>query len=352
MELAPPTAAAREAALRYADCRAPGIRRLRRGRGFAYVDACGSRVSDKATLDRIAALVIPPAWEDVWICADPDGHLQATGTDVRGRKQYRYHAGWSHHRNLSKFAGLADFARLLPAIRRRVSRDMGLPGMPRDKVLACVVHLLDAAHIRIGNDEYARSNNSYGLTTMRNEHAKVRGDEVRFCFRAKSGKQCEARVHDPAAARIVRRCQDLPGQELFTYIDEAGAARDVSSGDVNDYLASACGARITAKDFRTWGGTIVAARTLLAMEPAAPDARAPTLKRRELAAVRAAAAALCNTVATSRKYYVHPEVISADRDGRLRAAVDSAGRSPRELRQVERAVAALLRSAVKARRAA
>lgn len=347
MQLAASDIFVRTADLSFADCRKPGFRRVPRGKGFVYHAPTGRPLRDKNHLARIHALVLPPAWRDVWICTDPDGHLQATGIDARGRKQYRYHPHWTVHRNLAKFDGLATFARALPAVRRRVHRDMGLPGIPRDKVLACIVHLLDTAHLRIGNDRYAKENDSYGLTTIRNKHVTVRGGDVQFSFRAKSGKVCTARVHDPAAAKIVRRCQELPGQELFAYLDDAGVAHDVASNDVNEYLERAAGFRATAKDFRTWGGTVVAAETLLGWD--APTASAPIsaaeLKRRETAAVRAAATALSNTVATCRKFYVHPILIEAYTDGRLHAALHAVGRarSPRELRVVERALTRLLK---------
>lgn len=351
MELAATPAAARGANLRFADSSAPGIVRVRRGKGFAYRGASGAILKDEAHLARIRALAIPPAWENVWICTDPDGHLQATGTDARGRKQYRYHAGWTAHRNAAKFAGLLDFARVLPRVRRRVKRDLALPGMPKDKVLACIVHLLDEVHIRIGNDKYAKENDSYGLTTIRRHHATVQGGEVRFNFRAKSGKQCSTRLHSPTAARIVRRCQDLPGQVLFAYLDDEGATRDLTSSDVNEYLEAAALIGITAKDFRTWGGTVVAAETLLAI-PDQPTAAAPLnetkLKQRELAAVRAAAHALSNTVSTCRKFYVHPQLMGWYKSGRLHEALRDVGasRSPRELEITERALAHLMRRSI------
>lgn len=337
-------------ALRYVHCQEAGIRRIRRGRRFAYLDANGARLTSGRTVKRIEALVIPPAWQSVWICSDPTGHLQATGIDARGRKQYRYHPRWTAHRNSSKFQGLGGFARMLPKIRRRVRADMALPDMPRDKVLACVVHLMDAVRIRVGNSEYARDNNSYGLTTIHNEHATVHGADIRFRFLAKSGKHCDTRLHDPAAARIVRKCQCLPGQELFAYLDERGKTRDVTSCDVNDYLHRITGTHITAKDFRTWGGTVVAAHTLLAMpRPASGEAKSPAaLRRAEVAAVRAASVALCNTVATCRKYYVHPELAARYRDDTLERLHEAAraSRTPREMNIVERAVAIMLRERV------
>jgi DNA topoisomerase-1 len=352
----------RESVLREADSRPPelryvdggdcGIRRVRRGSGFAYVGRDGKRITDTRTLERIRALVIPPAWKDVWICTYADGHLQATGIDARGRKQYRYHEHWTAHRNTSKFATMTAFGRVLPKIRRRVREHLALPGMPREKVLACVVHVLDVAHIRIGNEEYAKSNKSFGLTTMRNKHASVHGDEIRLCFTGKSGKTCDITLKDPKTAAIVRKCQDLPGQELFAYVDPDGTVRDVTSCDVNAYLQEIAGVKITAKDFRTWAGTVIAAETLLKgrRENAAEDASAAALKRAEVAAVKAAAAALNNTVATCRKFYVHPELATFSAGGALNRALEMArsGRGTASgLGTIERAVLALLERGAK-----
>ncbi len=311
----------------------------------------GKRLTRQRDLARITALVIPPAWGDVWISPYANGHLQATGMDVRGRKQYRYHAEWTLHRNLMKFSGLLDFGRALPRIRRRVRRDMGKRGLAKDKVAACVVRLLDETHIRIGNAEYAKSNESYGLTTIFDEHARIVGDEIRFHFKAKSGKVCETVVHSPQAARIAKNCQDLPGHELFAYLDNRGESRDIGSQDINDYLFEASGLPLTAKDFRTWSGTTVAAETLMRLGPPV-DKRtgnaisAAELKRRETQAVKAAALALFNTVATCRKFYVHPQLIEAYADGRLGRAYAMAEkrRLPRELKVAERAVLGLLRT--------
>ncbi|CAN5827082.1 DNA topoisomerase IB [soil metagenome] len=347
MQLEASAKAAKHAALLFTNARSPGLRRAPRGKGFVYLTAIG-RPASRADAARIAALVIPPAWRNVWICPDPRGHLQATGIDVRGRKQYRYHEAWTAQRNASKFTGLAALARVLPALRRRVTRDLKLDGMPKDRVLACIVHLMDAAYIRVGNSTYARANESYGLTTIHNNHALVRGAEIKFNFRAKSGKQCAAHLHDPAAAVVVRRCQHLPGQELFAFQDDKGKTHDVTSTDVNEYLNRISRLHITAKDFRTWGGTTIAAETLLSMEP--PDPRSPLpereLHRREVAAVRAAATALGNTMATCRKFYVHSGLMEAYRMGRLSAAAEATRRTPkpRELHPAERAIANLLRS--------
>ena len=353
MRLADPIRTALGARLRYVSGSEPGLTRRRSGGGFRYFDGSGRAVTSRSVVQRIEALAIPPAWERVWICASPAGHLQATGYDARGRKQYRYHEEWTRTRNLSKFDAMPRFGHALPAIRRRVHRDQRLAGMPKEKVVACVVSLLDETLVRVGNTEYARDNDSYGLTTIRNHHAKVRGGEVRLTFKAKSGRSCDIRLNSARAARIVRRCQQLPGQELFGYIDADGTARDVSSQDINDYLFAITGERFTAKDFRTWGGTAIAAATLSALGPPVAESRsgAPRplsereLKQREVAAVKAAAESLCNTPATCRKYYVHPGLIGAYADGSLteafRAAAGSGG--PRGLKMEERAVLQLLK---------
>ena len=331
--------------LRYVTDRRPGIRRRRAGRGFRYLTARG-RTVDRATRRRIESLAIPPAWERVWICADRRGHLQATGYDARGRKQYRYHPDWRADRDRAKFATLADFGRVLPTIRRTVARHLALAGMPREKVVACVVHLLDTALIRIGNDEYARENESYGLTTIRNRHARVRSGAITLTFRAKSGRLRQATIESPRAARIVRRCQHLPGQKLFCYLDPDGKAHDVGSTDVNRYLASVAAGHFTSKDFRTWGGSVTALAALRALgfPPAGETPSIRERKRREVAAIDAAAERLGNTRAVCRRYYVHPAVIDGDVDGRLEAAFAWSGSHPRPsgLRTAERALLRLL----------
>jgi DNA topoisomerase-1 len=291
----------------------------------------------------------------VWVCATPNGHIQATGKDARGRRQYRYHDDWTAQRNLHKFGTLLEFASHLPLIRQRVERDMRRPGMPRDKVAACIVHLMDRTLIRVGNSEYARDNDSYGLTTIRNNHAKVRGGHIRFYFKGKSGKVCDLEIDSPLAARIVRRCQELPGQELFCYQDDSGRVHDIGSAEVNEYLKAITGQPITAKDFRTWGGTCAAAERLARMPP--PSSGLPMgrgdLKRREMEAVRAAAAALGNTPAVCRKFYIHPIVVQAYAAGRLHAAFARArAGTPRGLSGRERAVMTLLHSSTPKRRAA
>jgi DNA topoisomerase-1 len=288
--------------LRYSSDREAGWKRIAHGKGLAYEDCAGHRVRDRAALERIRMLAIPPAWIDVWICADERGHLQVVGRDARGRKQYRYHARWREQRDADKFDRLADFARALPAIRRRTAADLALQGMPRAKVLAAIVRLLERTCIRIGNERYAEENDSFGLTTMRNRHVKVTGDRIEFQFRGKSGKFHRIGVEDPRLARVVRRCRELPGQELFEYVDDAGAPQVIGSSDVNAYLQETAGREFTSKDFRTWAGSVFVAAVLAAGEP-------PVRLTDMAAAVREAARLLGNTPAVCRKSYVHPRVL-------------------------------------------
>src|SRR4029079_8066461 len=284
------------ARLRHSSDDRPGIVRRRSGRGFSYRDPDGTLVRDAETLERIRAIAIPPAWTDVWICPWPNGHLQATGRDARGRKQYRYHARYRRRRDDAKFARLIAFARALPAIRERVDKDLARPGLPREKVLAAVVRLLELTLIRVGNDEYARLNRSFGLTTLRDRHAVVRGSSIRFRFRGKSGVTHQGGVRDRRLAAIVRRCRDVPGQELFQYIGEDGEPIDVASDDVNDYLRSIV-PNVTAKDFRTWAGTVLAYRALRALDE---PATATEAKRNVVSAIRDTADQLGNTSAVCR----------------------------------------------------
>ncbi len=307
-------AAAREAGLRYSSDGRPGITRRKSGRGFSYRAPDGTTIRDAETRARIRALAIPPAWTDVWICPYPNGHLQATGRDARGRKQYRYHERWRTGRDDAKFERLIDFAAVLPVIRERCDADLARPGMPREKVLAAVVRLLETTLIRVGNDEYARSNKSFGLTTLRTRHANVSGTRIRFKFRGKSGKQHEVGLTDRRLAVVVRRCQELPGQELFTYVDEDGEPRDVASDDVNDYLREISGADVTAKDFRTWAGTVLAYRALRALAPG-PDDKAA--RRNVVDAVRFTSERLGNTPAVARRSYVHPAILEAYLEGSI-----------------------------------
>src|SRR5437773_1221945 len=261
-----PQAAAKSAGLRYVDDTQPGFSRVRRGRSFEYLRPDGKPLKSARDLQRIRSLVIPPAWNEVWICRDANGHLQVTGRDSRGRKQYKYHPRWRRARDENKYEKLIAFAKILPRIRRKVARDVRRHGLAREKVLAAVVKLLETTLIRVGNDEYAKSNGSFGLTTMQDKHAHVKGEKIRFEFRGKGGIEHEIDLEDQRLARIVRRCQDLPGQELFQYVDEDGGICDVDSGDVNEYLRVISGMEITAKDFRTWAGTALAARALQVFE--------------------------------------------------------------------------------------
>ena len=313
-----PRAAVRATGLRYATDTRPGLCRRRAGRGFTYRDADGKTIRDRATLDRIRAIVIPPAWTDVWICPWPNGHLQATGRDARGRKQYRYHELWRQRRGADNFARMIAFAKALPRIRRAVEHDLGRRGLPREKVLAAVVRLLELTLIRVGNDEYARLNRSFGLTTMRDRHARIEGTQVRFRFRGKGGLMHEVGLRDRRLAAIVRRCQDLPGQELFQYVDEDGEVRDIASDDVNDYLRDVSGGDYTAKDFRTWAGTLLAYRALRALQP---EDHGPAAKRNVVQAIRLTAERLGNTPAVARGSYVHPAVLDAYMDGSLGGAL-------------------------------
>jgi len=309
---------ARAAGLRYSTDARPGIQRRRAGRGFSYRSPDGETMHDKAVLARIRALAIPPAWTDVWICPDPAGHLQATGRDARRRKQYRYHARWRARRDDAKFERLLDVARVLPRIRARCDEDLATPGLTREKVLAAVVRLLELTLIRVGNDEYARLNRSFGLTTLQGRHASVRGTSIRFRFRGKSGQRHEVGLRDRRLAAIIRRCQDLPGQDLFQYVDDEGLARDVTSDDVNDYLREVSGTDVTAKDFRTWAGTVLAYRALRALAPVDDDRAA---KRNVVEAVRLTAGRLGNTPAVARTSYVHPAILEAYLDGAIGGAL-------------------------------
>ena len=324
--------AAKAARLRYVSDALPGIARRRAGRAFRYVAPEGSDVRDEATLARIRRLAVPPAWTNVWICPREDGHLQATGRDARGRKQYRYHARWREVRDEGKYARLVAFGRALPRIRRRVQRDLSRPGLPREKALAAVVRLLERTFIRVGNEEYARENESFGLTTLRERQVCVEGATLRFKFPGKSGVQHELAVTDRRIAGIVRRMQELPGEELFQYVDDEGATRSIESADVNAYLKSIAGDEFTSKDFRTWAGTLLCARALCSLPPPA----SPTAGKREIVqAVRSVAGALRNTQAVCRRCYIHPRVIDSYLEGRLQAAMS--GRSD------EAALIALLR---------
>ncbi len=309
-----PRADALAAGLRYVNDDRPGITRRGAGRGFCYRDPEGAAIRDRETLRRIASIAIPPAWKQVWICPDPRGHIQATGRDARGRKQYRYHPRWRAVRDSTKFHRMTGFAAALPTIRARLAHDLARKGLPREKALATVILLIDETLIRVGNEEYARTNGSFGATTLRAKHASVVHGELRLSFPGKAGVEHEYAVHDPRIARVVRRCQDLPGQHLFGYIDHAGTARAISSGDVNDYLREIGGEEITIKDFRTWGGSVLCHRLLCDAGRADSDREARSMV---VAAVKVVAARLGNTPAVCRASYIHPLVIAAYLEGSL-----------------------------------
>ena len=322
-----PIESAKAAGLRYTTDTRPGLRRRKRGSGFSYVAPDGRPVKNKAELQRIRSIVIPPAWRDVWICPDPRGHLQATGRDARGRKQYRYHPRWHEVRDETKYDRMIGFAQALPAIRRRTREDLSRPGLPREKVLATVVQLLEKTLIRVGNGEYVKQNQSFGLTTLRDGHVEVAGGRVRFSFKGKSGIEHEVDLNDRRLARIVKQCRDLPGYDLFQYVDENGDRQTVGSGEVNAYLKEISDHEFTSKDFRTWAGTVLAAQLLREFEKFDSDAQA---KKNIVRAVEAVAKRLGNTKAVCRKCYIHPAVFDAYLDGSmLKTVADRARRAAR-----------------------
>ncbi|WP_199553801.1 DNA topoisomerase IB [Sandaracinobacteroides hominis] len=300
--------AARSAGLLYVSDEQPGITRKRAGRSFSYRGADGQLIRQREQLARIRRLAIPPAYADVWICADDRGHLQATGRDAKGRKQYRYHERFREVRDATKYDHMFEFASVLPRVRAAVDRHLGLKGLPREKVLATVVRLLETTMIRVGNADYAKQNKSYGLTTLRDRHVQVEGSELRFRFKGKSGKEWRLTTSDRRIAKIVKASQDLPGQHLFQYLDEDGARCEVTSGDINLYLKEISGADITAKDFRTWTGTVLAAMALSEYEMVDSEAAA---KRNVRSAIEAVARRLGNTPTVCRKCYVHPEIVDS-----------------------------------------
>jgi DNA topoisomerase-1 len=338
-----PSDSASEAGLRYVSDAGPGIRRRRAGTGFTYLDPSGRRITDRATLARIRSLAIPPAYNDVWISLHANGHLQATGRDARGRKQYRYHPRWRKVRDETKFGRMLALSQALPLIRARVEQDLSRPGLPREKVLAAVVRLLELTGIRVGNDEYARTNQSFGLTTLRDDHVEVSGSTMRFEFRGKSGKLHQVSLSDRRLARIVARCQALPGEELFQYVDDQGVHQTVGSSDVNDYLREATGEDFTAKDFRTWSGTLLAAAALEELGPAGSEREA---RSTIVAAIDRVAERLNNTRTVCRKYYVHPAVFDAYLAGTLPKILPNGTRAAaaaNRLRPEEQGLVRLLR---------
>ena len=338
-----PCEAAESAGLVYVSDEEPGIRRRKVGKGFTYVKPGGGTVKEPAALKRIRSLAIPPAYTDVWICAKANGHIQATGRDAKGRKQYRYHARFREVRESTKYEHMLEFARSLPAIREKVAEHMGQRGLTRERVLATVVHLLEATLIRVGNEDYAKQNKSYGLTTLRDRHVEVEGSELRFDFKGKSGKMWKLTVKDRRIAKIIRACQELPGQDLFQYIDETGERQSVTSADVNAYLKEITGRDITAKDFRTWSGTVLAAWALKEFETFDSDAKA---KKNIRAAIEAVASKLGNTPTICRKCYIHPEVLSSYVEGSLllevKEEIEAGLRDLASLKPEEAAVLTLL----------
>lgn len=322
----------------YVDDSQPGFRRIRCGKGFSYRDLAGKPIRDRKVLTRIHTLAIPPAYVGVWICSDPRGHLQATGRDARGRKQYRYHARWDVLRGRAKFDHIVEFGESLPRMRRRIRRDLRLPGLPRDKVLALLVRLLDCTLLRVGNDCYTKSNHSYGLTTLRSRHLRAQRGRLRFVFRGKSGQQRDVELDDARILKIVRRVQQLPGQRLFQYVDDDGQTQAVDSGMLNRYIQSACGAgdgqAFSAKDFRTWGATVHAAR-VFSREPLLKSDSERAHKAKIVTAVVEVAAVLGNTPAVCRRAYIHPRIISGWLDGSLgRAIPEELSSHPRKLEKV------------------
>jgi len=336
---------AEEAGLRYVSDTMPGVRRRRAGKGFVYIGPDGERITDADRIAWFKRLAIPPAWTDVWIAPIKRGHVQATGRDDRGRKQYRYHPRWRTVRDEAKYGRLIEFARALPKIRRRTDRDLRRRHLPREKVLALVVRLLEATLIRVGNDEYARENRSYGLSTMRQQHVEVDGAQLRFRFRGKAGKEHDVDVRDRRLANLVRRCQELSGQELFQYLDEDGQRQGVTSGDVNDYLREISGEDFSAKDFRTWAGTVAASMALQEFLEIDDEAGR---KKAIVSAIEEVAEVLGNTPAVCRACYVHPDLIDAYLDGTMVDALATrargVGRGAHALRPEEAAVLGLLQA--------
>jgi DNA topoisomerase-1 len=317
-------AAARDAGLRYVTDDRPGITRRRAGKGFSYRDPFGDRITDRAQLERIRGIGIPPAWTSVWICPNPRGHVQATGRDARGRKQYRYHAEWRAHRDASKFDRLLAFGQALPSLRERLEADLALSGVPRERILATVIWIIDRTLMRVGNEEYARENDSYGATTLRKEHVEIAGADVMVSFRGKAGKEHRADFNDRRIAAILRRCQELPGESLFSYVDELDVVRGIDSGDVNDYLREIAGESFTVKDFRTWGGSVRCFRLLTDVgEPTSAGEASSMIT----SVIKLVASHLGNTSAVCRSSYVHPGILSAYGEGWL-----SAGRARRDPR--------------------
>lgn len=352
-----PVESARAAGLHYVSDTKPGISRRKWRDGFRYLLPDGSVVKDEKTLGRIKSLVIPPAWTDVWISKDPNGHLQATGRDAKGRKQSRYHPRWRETRDETKYERMLHFAAALPRIRERVEHDLALPGLPRNKVLATIVSLLEATLIRVGNAEYARENKSYGLTTMRNKHVDVNGANIRFSFQGKSRVNHTINLHDRRLARIIRRCADIPGYELFQYLDPDGTHHSIDSADVNEYLREITGEHFTAKDFRTWAGSVLAC---VLLREIGPSDTATQAKKNVVEAIKSVASRLGNTPSVCRKCYVHPAVLESYLGGAgmeaarvelERGVEEEIAEHPHTLKEEERALLDLLEKRVEGERA-
>ncbi|PWK69936.1 DNA topoisomerase IB [Aminobacter sp. AP02] len=322
-----PAKAALSASLNYVTDSEPGVLRRKTGRSFRYTS--NGKAVNRTTLGRIKSLAIPPAWTDVWICPDPDGHIQATGRDLRGRKQYLYHAEWSQSRGEAKFSGLVEFARALPYLRKQVEHDLRLRGPVRERVLALAVWLLDQTMIRVGSSTYAKANKSYGLTTLRNRHVEIAGSTIRFAFKGKSGKEWKLSIVDRRMARVIRSLQDIPGQMLFQYLDDQGGRASVTSNDVNSYIREASKGEFTSKDFRTWGGTVRALTLFAARDVPATDR---AIRRACNEVIDQVAARLGNTRTVCRQGYIHPGIVEAWTKGRLSADIAAMGRPPRALR--------------------
>jgi DNA topoisomerase I len=302
------------AGLKYVSDNKPGYRRKKSGRGFIYVNPKGEKVTDPALIERFKALVIPPAWREVWICPDKKGHMQVTGRDQKGRKQYIYHPLWDEIRNSTKFYRLIDFAEILPHIRETVDKHLSKRGRTKEQVMAIIIQLLEKTLIRIGNIEYAKMNNSYGITTLRNKHVDINGSKIKFVFKGKSGKQWTVTLNDRRLARLVKQCQELPGQEVFNYIDEEGKLNTIDSSEVNEYIRGITGQDFSAKDFRTWSGTVIAALTLYELGPPEDE---KDEKKKIIKTVKTVSDELINTPSICRKYYIHPDIFTSFNDGTL-----------------------------------
>lgn len=344
-KLPEPTQSAHDAGLRYVSDAKPGIQRRRHGKGFSYIGVDGARVRDAETLGRIKSLAIPPAWKQVWICTDPKGHLQATGRDARGRKQSKYHPRWREVRDETKYGRMLLFGAALPAMREQVERDLALAGVPRRKVLATIVRLMETTFIRVGNAEYARENHSYGLTTMRGRHVQVEGSKITFKFQGKSGVRHIIDLQDRRLANIIRRCQDLPGYELFQYVGDDGGTHSIDSADVNEYLREISGQEFTAKDFRTWAGTTLACVALQECDAFESETQA---KKNVVRAIQSVAEQLGNTPSVCRKCYVHPAVLESYVSGMMKTVMKAStqrgrARAANALRQEEAALIRLLK---------